>query len=94
MRINEHNQTVYNYQDWRHEAFAEENQVVFLRIRDNVQRLLKIAGAFKHTSVYVGVTSDNYTMAACIDRLVELGEIVEVTGDVAWSDRVFVGVEI
>ncbi len=93
MKYDSSNQTVYNYQDWRHGIFTEEGQVVFLKIRDNAQRLLKVAGAFKHTYAYTGITSDNYTMAACIDRLVELGEIVEVTRDTAWPDRVFIEVK-
>ena len=84
------NQTIYDYQDWRSAVFTEEGQVVFLKVRDNVHRLLKQSGAFKHTFAYIGISSDNYTMAACIDRLVELGEIVEATRDVPWPDRVFV----
>ena len=90
MRVDNCNQTVYEYQDWRFKVFTEEGQIIFLQIRDNVQKMLKQTGAFKHTYAYGSVSSDSYTMAACIDRLVELKEIIIVSPDsTIWCDRIY-----
>lgn len=90
MRVDQYNQTIYEYQDWRSDLFTEEGQIIFLQIRDNVRRLLKESGAFKHTYAYRNITSDNYTMAACIDRLLELKEIILVSPpNTGWPERIF-----
>jgi len=82
---------VYNYHNEKRHIFTEEGQVKFLKVRDEAQRLLKEAGAFKMFAPLKGVTGDVWEMMANIDRMVELGEIREVTGpDVAGQDRVFV----
>ncbi len=65
---------------------------MFIKIRDKAQTLLKTAGAFTMGKVIIGCGGgDSWDMLACVDRLVELGEIREVTsGNVAGQDRVFV----
>lgn len=70
---------MYNYQEEKKELFTEKGQVLFLAVRDRVQYLLKTSGAFR---LGVGisdlrVTGSSWQLVACIDRLVELGEIVE-----------------
>ena len=69
----------YCYQTEKPKLFQEENQAVFLCIRDQVQRLLKSSGAVRmgeaaHLPAGVGA-ADSWTMFACVDRLVEIGEI-------------------
>lgn len=82
---------MYDYETEKPRIFTEEGQVKFLTIRDNVQRLLKAAGAFQLDHAITGVCGDTWVMLACIDRLVELKEIREVTGNnVAGQHRVFV----
>lgn len=85
---------VYNYERERPKLFTEDGQVVFLRVRDNVKALLKEAGAFRAQEAWSGTSGDSWLFAACLDRLVELGEIKELTapGSVWGQHRVFVSV--
>jgi hypothetical protein len=84
---------MYQYSKEREKLFTEQGQRTFIKVRDRVQHLLKEAGAFR-AQVIVEHTSgcDNWEVMACIDRLVELEEIREVTKgqDVAGQHRVFV----
>ena len=63
---------------------------MFLSIRDRVNSLLKQAGAVRMQEAISGETGSSWQMLACVDRLVELGEIREITGDVAGQYRVFI----
>lgn len=83
---------MYNYEEQRKNIFTDEGQGQFLSIRDHVAELLKSAGAFKMVNAVRGQTGDSWTMLACVDRLVELGEIREITHgvQVCGQDRVFV----
>ena len=84
---------MYNYQVARKEIFTEEGQETFLKIRDKVKHLLKQSGAVMMQNAINGVTGDSWMHLACVDRLVELKEIREVTnGNVAGQHRVFVEV--
>jgi hypothetical protein len=70
---------MYNYKTERHKIFTELGQEMFLSIRDNTHKLLADAGAVSMGSAISGCTGgDSWTMLACVDRLVELGEIKEV----------------
>lgn len=81
----------YDYQTERPRIFTEDGQVMFLKIRDNTQRLLAVAGAARSQEMQRDVTGDSWHMLARVDRLVELGEIREVTipGSVAGQHRIF-----
>lgn len=82
---------MYNYEKEKHHIFTDDGQRMFIKIRDNAKRLLEEAGAFTLGNVIRGSTGDSWKMIACVDRLVELGEIRELTGDgVAGQHRVFV----
>jgi len=84
---------MYNYQTERAKIFTEEGQETFLKIRDKVKLLLKQSGAVMLQNAISGVTGDSWMHLACVDRLVELGEIREITKDnVAGQHRVFVAV--
>jgi len=81
----------YNYATQRPNLFTEEGSVLFLRVRDKVRTLLDSAGAFMTGKVVLGMTYDGWDFLACFDRLVELGEIREITGPKAAGQcRVFV----
>ena len=81
----------YSYQHERPWAFSEEGQVQFLAIRDRINRLLTLAGACRMQEITLHQTGSSWQMIACVDRLVELGEIREITnGDVCGQHRVFV----
>lgn len=69
---------MYNYEAEKKKIFTDEGQKLFLSIRDKAQRLLKEAGAFRRSEVTSGHSGDSWTMMACVDRMVELGEIVQL----------------
>lgn len=82
---------MYVYETEKAEIFTEDGQVMFLKIRDKVKQLLKLAGAVRMEEAISGNTGSSWTMVACVDRLVELGEITEVTpSSNAGQYRVFV----
>jgi hypothetical protein len=80
---------MYNYQTEKPKIFTEQGQADFLKTRDSAEKLLSIAGAFNIMKVLV--TGDQWLAMAYIDRLVELGEIRELTdSNVRGQDRVFI----
>jgi hypothetical protein len=84
---------MYNYQTEKPKIFTEDGQETFLKIRDKVHHLLKQSGAVMMQNAISGVTGDVWLHLACVDRLVELKEIREITkDDVAGQYRVFVAV--
>ena len=84
---------MYNYQNEKSKIFTEDGQVVFLKIRDKTQQLLKQSGVVMMNNIINGISGDSWLHLACVDRLVELGEIKEITnGGVAGQHRVFISV--
>lgn len=84
---------MYKYVEQKHWIFTEEGQVVFLKIRDEVDKLLSASGAISMLCAISDASSDPWHDMACVDRLVELGEIVEVERNypeaVRAQDRIF-----
>lgn len=62
----------YRYEDQRADLFTEQGQRRFLKVRDRAMRLLKESGAGTAECLTGGDTWENH---ACLDRMVELGEI-------------------
>lgn len=82
---------MYRYEVEKSNVFTEDGQVMFLKIRDQVTALLKQAGAVRLQEAISQVTGSTWTMLACMDRLVELGELRELTdAKVPGQYRVFV----
>lgn len=81
----------YEYQNEKFELFTDDGQRMFLAIRDKVHRLLKDAGCFRmQEAMNAAGGGSSWTMLACVDRLVELGEIREVIqNNVAGQRRIF-----
>jgi hypothetical protein len=69
----------YMYEEQRASLLTDEGQRQFLEIRDKAKRLLKEAGAFRLQECIDSFGGDNWKHIACIDRMVELGEIIELT---------------
>ena len=82
---------MYNYQTQRNFVFSEEGQKDFLEIRDQAKRLTKEAGAVTAHKLMC-VTGCTWDMLACIDRLVELGELIEIPNPIsaAGQHRIFI----
>lgn len=65
----------YDYQAERPNLFTEAGQVMLLSVRDKVRQLTETAGACTIEKAISGQYGDSWLMLACVDRLVELGEI-------------------
>jgi len=83
---------MYKYEDLKESIFTDEGQRRFLRVRDFVKKTLATAGAVRmQEAIRVAGCGDSWEMLACVDRMVELGEIREITqANARGQDRVFV----
>lgn len=83
---------MYKYNEVKGRLFSDEGQRMFLKVRDFVQDALKRTGAVRmQEAIGAAGGGDSWTMLACVDRMVELGELREVTtSNVAGQHRVFV----
>lgn len=83
---------MYRYEQEKPKLFTDEGQRVFLRCRDRVQSLLRQAGAVRQLEVDRNLGGwDSWAGLTCLDRMVELGELREITKpDVPGQHRVFV----
>lgn len=79
----------YDYKFEKPKLFTEEHQADFLKVRDNVNRLLRDAGAFRLEEAIKGITGSSWTMIAMVDRLLELKEIEEVPTNGFLQHRIF-----
>jgi hypothetical protein len=85
---------MYKYEEEKKNLFTEGGMEMFIKIRDNVQQCLKKSGAVTAEKAMSTVTGSSWTMLACLDKMVEMGELREITrlGEVAGQHRIFVGV--
>ena len=75
----------YEYESLKPMLFTENGQKDFLKVRDKVNSLIKTAGAFRMAEAGIASWPD----MAAVDRLVELGELVEFKRDCWGQFRVF-----
>ena len=69
----------YNYETEKNRLFTDTGQRMFLKVRDHARTLLEHAGAARCQELMDGAGGgDSWQMLACVDRLVELGEIREI----------------
>lgn len=52
-------------------------QAQYIKMRDKVKSLLQTSGAFRMSHV-MGEAGSSYMDLACLDRMVEVGELVEL----------------
>lgn len=84
---------MYSYEQERGALFTHEGQLMLLSIRDNVFRLCDEAGAVRMDKAIANEVGSSWMMLACVDRLVEIGELMELTGPgTPGQHRVFVKV--
>lgn len=83
---------MYKYEEERGELFTDEGQKLFLKIRDKTKALLKESGAVRMQEIIAGFSGSSWTMLACVDRMVEIGEIQEIPNiyNAAGQFRIFV----
>jgi hypothetical protein len=83
----------YQFATERSRLFTEDGVKMLTKVRDNVKQHLATSGAVRADKAWTGVSGDSWQMLACLDYLVEIGEIREL-GPTGWGqDRVFVSVE-
>ncbi len=70
---------MYDYKKEKQRIFTEEGQVAFIKIRDKAKSLLESSGSFRIDALMTVLSGDTNIMLACVDRMVELGEIRELT---------------
>lgn len=68
---------MYIYEEQKPHLLTDEGQRMFLRIRDHTHALLLKSGAVMMGNCMTG-GGDSWQILACVDRMVELGEIREV----------------
>jgi hypothetical protein len=83
---------MYDYQKEKSKIYTEEGQDLFLEIRDRVYLLAKKSGAVRMEEAIRGSSGSNWLHMACVDRMVERGELREITQAtvVAGQNRIFV----
>jgi hypothetical protein len=82
---------MYRYEDMKNALRSDDGLDMYVKIRDHVRKLLAEAGACTMWAAIRGVTGDSRMMLACVDRMVEVGELTEIVRPgVAAQDRVFV----
>ena len=82
----------YDYAIERPKVFTEDGVTMLLKIRDNTRSLIAKAGVARCDKMMAGCSGDTWHMLACIDRLVEMGEIHEIPNPMsgAGQHRVFI----
>lgn len=68
----------YDYQAEKPKILTDKGQKAFLEVRDKANALCASAGCFRMDKVTP--SGDSWTAMAYVDRMVELGEIREITG--------------
>lgn len=83
---------MYQYENHKGWPCSAEGQKQFLAIRDKVHAAIKTNGCVSMGSAIAGQSGGSWEMLACVDRLVELGEIAEIknTKSDAGQHRIFV----
>ena len=81
----------YKYITEKPNIFLEENQALFLKMRDNIFKMLDDTGAFKAAHALTE-SGDNNLMLAVIDRLIELGELELVHSGESLSGNIYIRV--
>lgn len=82
---------MYNYLEQKSYLFTEEGSRQFLRIRDRVARIIKEAGCIRMDAAISNESGSSWELLACVDRLVELGELYEVPqNDCVGQHRIFI----
>lgn len=77
----------YSYRELRPQLFTEEGQTRFLAVRDRARDLLTQHGQATLGQLIHGFGGADWDHIACVDRMVELGELHKVaTGNMMQDD--------
>ena len=87
---------MYDYEELKPVIFKEENQEDFLKIRDGIEAVTTLAGCITMGKAIEFGKGDLWVRMAVVDRLVELGELIEVERkeeNVAGQHRIFIRIK-
>jgi hypothetical protein len=80
----------YSYETEKPSLFTDDGQRMFIKMRDNAFRLCALAGCVRMREMMATVTGSSWQMLACADRMVELGDLIEVPQErCAGQHRIF-----
>ena len=80
----------YDYTNERKFVFTEVGIVTLLKIRDRVQKLLLASGAVREQEIHSAMSGDSWQLLACVDYLVERGEIRRVHAEGVRQHNVYI----
>ena len=81
----------YNYQIEKLNLQTEYGRMVFQKVRDNVKWLISQSGAVMMKDAIKETGGDSWRSYACIDKLIEIGEIAEIEqGKIINEHRIFI----
>lgn len=69
---------MYKYDDMKAKLFSDEGQRKFLQVRDKINSIIPASGCIRLGEVMTNIGGDSWIIMACVDRMVELGELVEI----------------
>ncbi len=81
----------YSYKEHRPKLFTEEGQVKFLAVRDRARDLLAAHGQATLEQLTNAFTGSSWEAIACVDRMVELGELHIIARGGVSNDNVYRG---
>lgn len=68
----------YSYQTTKERLFTDQGQRTFLKVRDYINKIIAASGAIRMQEVFHSAGGDSDVLMACVDRMVELGELYEI----------------
>ena len=82
----------YDYKIEKPRIFTEDGQALFMKMWDRAKELISVAGAARAQEIMKTATGDTFLMVACLDRMVEMNALVEITSpEKVWGQfRIFV----
>lgn len=84
---------MYEYKNFKAQILTDKGQRLLISVYDTVSRFLNTSGAVSLGAILANTPEecDSWLKIACIDRLIEIGKIRELTPPgVHGQDRVFV----
>ena len=70
---------VYTYETEKENIFTESGTKLLLKIYDNALRMIEYSGAVMMCNLWEDCAGDSWALMACVDYLLELEKIHEVT---------------
>jgi len=80
---------MYEYLKQREVVFTESGIKMLFTLRDRAKELLEEAGAFREQELHISVSGDSWDMLACVDYLVERGDIRRVYAEGARQYNIY-----